>query len=80
MIDRLILDGEVVPIDPHLQPILTLVALGYPNRDIAAITRLTYKQVRTQVSELLTIAGVENRVRLALLAHGIDLSAHTKDF
>lgn len=70
-ITRLVIDGDIITFPPYLQEVLALVALGRTNKEIASQLHKSYRNVKNQITELLTIAGVGNRTELALLAHGI---------
>jgi DNA-binding NarL/FixJ family response regulator len=53
--------------------VLTLLAQGNSNSEIARTLSLSEKTVRNQVSIIIVKLGVSDRVQAALLAHRSDL-------
>ncbi len=64
---------EITQLTPHECEVLTLVAQGMCNREIANCLHLSEKTVRNRVSEILSKLDVSNRTQAALWAkeHGL---------
>ncbi|MBI5948470.1 MAG: response regulator transcription factor [Chloroflexi bacterium] len=62
-------DGTPWPVVPsRYLPVLRLLALGLPNKQIAARSGLADGTVRNYISQLIAIFGVANRTQLAIEA------------
>ncbi|MEV4705200.1 response regulator transcription factor [Actinoplanes sp. NPDC049316] len=69
---RLLAEGRSTPGDPQLTPrereVLTAIARGRANREIARQLGLAEKTVKTHVSAILTKLGLQDRTQAALYA------------
>lgn len=59
----------VQPLTPREEEVLTLVAVGRTNAEIAAELFVSLTTVKTHVASLLTKLGARNRVEIAMWAH-----------
>jgi DNA-binding NarL/FixJ family response regulator len=62
-------EDPLPPLTPRERDVLVLLSHGLSNADIAGRLHLGVTTVKTHVGSLLTKTGVDNRVRLALLAY-----------
>jgi DNA-binding NarL/FixJ family response regulator len=64
---------EILGLTPREAEVLTLVARGYTNREIAATLVISVKTASVHVSHILRKLGAPNRLEAAAIAHRLAL-------
>ena len=67
--DRTPSPGEILGLTPREVDVLTLVARGYTNREIATTLVISVKTASVHVSHILRKVGASNRLEAAAIAH-----------
>jgi DNA-binding CsgD family transcriptional regulator/tetratricopeptide (TPR) repeat protein len=70
---------EILGLTPREAEVLTLVARGYTNREIAAELVISVKTASVHVSHILRKLGAPNRLEAAAIAHRIETELHATE-